>query len=348
MLPNGVLADSYEEDKSLIRTKAQWGILIGAVVLFYVIPPFVLDAYWLSVINRWGIAIIAALGLQLLTGYAGQISIGHSAFIAVGAYTSAILTTQLGFPIWVSLPLSALSAGLIGIIFGLPSLRVKGFYLIMSTLAAQYIIMYMVTHMGLTGVQSGISAPHPSLGSIDFDTDRSFYFITITMLIICTYLAVNISRSKPGRAFVAIRDNDLAAEIMGISLFRYKLLAFFIGCFFAGIAGALTAHWIGHVSPERFSLLGSLWFLGYIIVGGMGNIAGVFFGVTLILGLTEGLSLGLQNISMSYPHVALWVAPFVNILFAVIIILFLIFEPKGLAHRWHITKAYYRLWPFAY
>ena len=164
----------------------------------------------------------------------------------------------------------------------------------------------------------------------------------------CTYIAINISRSKPGRAFVAIRDNDLAAEVMGINLTRYKIMAFFVGCFFAGIAGSLTAHWVGFVSPEKFDLILSLWYLGYLIVGGMGTIVGPFFGAAFLTLLTQAITLTVHYIGMYNPQVAGIVAPIGNVVFGLVIAVFLVFEPRGLAYRWHTFKSYYRLWPFSY
>jgi len=321
---------------------------VGGIIFFYVVPPLFLDEYWLSVANRLWITIIAAMGLNLLTGYAGQISLGHTAFMAVGAYTSAMLTTLAGFPFWAALPCAGISAGVIGLVFGLPSLRVKGLYLILATLAAQFIIMYWITHVNITGGAQGLSAAYPTLGGITFNTQRTFYLIALGVLLLCTYLAVNIVRSKPGRAFVAIRDNDLAAEVMGISLYRYKLMAFFVGCFYAGLAGSLMAHWMGRAIPEAFTPIGSLWYLGYLIVGGMGTIVGPFLGTAFLLLSVEGLSLGVESAGAAYPEMIAKIGPLSTLVFGIIIALFLMFEPRGLAHRWQIIKSYYRLWPFAY
>ena len=205
MLPCGTYPGSYQEDIAVVRTRLQWGLLIAGLALLFCLPLFT-DLRWMSFINITMIYIIAVLGLNILTGYCGQISIGHAAFMAVGAYTSAILVTKLGFPFWVALPCAGIMAGLVGLIFGLPSLRVKGFYLVLATLAAQFIIMWVIMRIRfLTGGYAGIKVPRPELGGIVFDTDQSYFYIIAVLLVIMTFLAKNIVRTKVGRAFIAIR-----------------------------------------------------------------------------------------------------------------------------------------------
>ncbi|MDZ4245893.1 MAG: branched-chain amino acid ABC transporter permease [Dehalococcoidia bacterium] len=252
-LPSGTINDSYEKDMAIIRTRWQWVMFIGFVVLIFVFPafPFVSN-YLLRIINNIVIAMILVLGLNILMGYAGQVSLGQGAFMAVGAYTVALLGHKLGVPFWLSLPAAGLSAGIVGVIFGAPSLRVKGVYLALATIAAQFIILWIVRHVHAFGGVSGVPNPPAAIGTFTINSQLSNYYLIIVVAIIMTFAAKNIARSKIGRAFVAIRDNDLAAEVMGISLFRYKLLAFFIGCFFAGIAGGLWANLIGHVQDEQF------------------------------------------------------------------------------------------------
>jgi branched-chain amino acid transport system permease protein len=242
-LPAGTRNFNYAEDTSIFRTKTQ-RFLLAALIIVLLTTPMWWGMRWLSVANLIGITIIATTGLNILTGYCGQLSIGHAGFIAVGAYTSAILTKQYDFPFLGALICSGILAGLVGIIFGIPSLRVKGFYLAISTIAAQFIIIWVINHWdNVTGGFLGITAPVASIFGIEFGTQKSFYYLLLPIVIIVIYIAKNLARTRVGRAFVAIRDNDLAAEVMGINLFRYKLLAFFIGCFLAGIAGSLMAHW---------------------------------------------------------------------------------------------------------
>ena len=225
---------------------------------------------------------IAALGLNILVGYCGQLSIGHAGFIAVGAYTSAILTNRFEMPFLVGLISAGIVAGVVGIIFGLPSVRVKGFYLAITTIAAQYIIIWVINHWGLTGGFEGISVPYASIGGLVFDTDVKQFYLVMVIVVLAVFFAKNLARTKVGRAFIAIRDNDLAAEVMGINVNYYKLLAFFIGCFFAGIAGSLLAHTTYTLNAEQFSFTDSILYIGMIIIGGLGTTIGPILGVAFI------------------------------------------------------------------
>ena len=347
-LPSGIFSETYEQDKAVLRTKLHWVLLFLGLALAATVP-FVAGGFLLSTLILCYITIIAALGLNLLTGFAGQISLGHSAFVAVGAYTGACLSYHLGWSFWAALLFAPLTAGLIGILFGAPSLRIKGLYLALATLAAQIIIMYAILHLEpLTRGSLGIEVPPVTLGNIEFRTDFSFYFLALVFVVVMIFLAHNIARSKLGRAFKAIRDNDIAAEVLGISLFSYKLLAFFIGCAFAGIAGILHVYWLRAASPEAFTLISSVWYLGMIVVGGAGSTLGSVLGAIVITLLSQYTTYFLGDIAIAFPAVADWVYPMTYVIFGVIVILFLIFEPRGLAHRWQIMKAYYRLWPFSY
>jgi branched-chain amino acid transport system permease protein len=236
-LPCGTRNFTYAEDMAILRTKTHWVLFIGFLVLFLAIP-FYVSNYWLGVTNLIGITLIAAIGLNILVGYCGQLSIGHAGFIAVGAYTTAILTNRLELPFLVGLLCAGLVAGIIGLIFGIPSIRVKGFYLAITTIAAQFIIIWVINHWNITGGFVGIKVPYASIAGFEFRSEASQFYLIMSIAIICVFLSKNLARTKVGRAFIAIRDNDLAAEVMGINLLYYKLLAFFIGCFLAGIAGA--------------------------------------------------------------------------------------------------------------
>ncbi len=348
-IPCGTINDSYEKDMAIVRTRLQWVMLLAFLALVFVFPlfPFASD-YLLRVINNIIIAVILIHGLNLLMGYAGQVSLGQGAFMAVGAYTTALLGTKFGVSFWLALPASALTAGLVGMVFGAPSLRIKGVYLALATIAAQFIVLWVVRYVPAFGGVTGVAAPHASLGGIVFDTQKSNYYLIAAVAVIMTYLAKNIARSRVGRAFVAIRDNDLAAEVMGISLYRYKLLAFFIGCLFAGVAGALWANLVGHVQNEQFPLLNSIWYTGMIMVGGMGYTLGAIIGTFLLLGVQEIVTLYGPLLS-NLPGVGgQGYAGFSQFLMALIVMLFIIFEPRGIAHRWQIFKTSYRLHPFSY
>jgi len=348
-LPCGTPNYSYQQDMAIIRTRTQW-VIFGLFLVFMVTFPLYTKNYYISLANRAGIVLIAAVGLNILTGYCGQLSIGHAGFIAVGAYTSAILTAKAGIPFLIALPAAGLVAGLIGLVFGIPSLRVRGFYLAIATIAAQFIIIWVINHWsGLTGGFLGLAVPRAEIFGFVFDSEPKLFYLIMGITGLCVFLAKNIARTRLGRAFVAIRDNDLAAQVMGINLYYYKLLAFFIGCFLAGIAGSLTAHWAGFASTEAFSPGDSILYVGMIIIGGMGSAVGPIFGVLFFRALdfllTE-LSPALQSaFSGQSAGFTTGIAP---TLFGLVIILFLVFEPRGLAHRWALFKASYRLWPFSY
>ncbi|MBI2869864.1 MAG: branched-chain amino acid ABC transporter permease [Chloroflexi bacterium] len=349
-LPCGVRNYTYAEDMAVVRTRTQW-LLLAGLLLFLFTTPLYLSNYWLSVANLIGITLIAATGLNILVGYCGQLSIGHAGFIAVGAFTSAVLTNRFDLPFLVGLLGAGLVSGLIGLVFGIPSVRVKGFYLAISTIAAQLIIIWVINHWGLTGGSAGIMVPEAAILGFTFDSEPSRYYLVLAIVILVTMFARNLGRSKVARAFIAIRDNDLAAEVMGINLFHYKLLAFFIGCFLAGIAGSLLAHlYYGFLNAEYFSLSESILYIAILIIGGLGTTLGPIFGVLFIRLLDQSLTVQivpfLERTLTSLPAgFASGVSP---MLFGLIIILFLILEPRGLSHRWMLFKAAYRLWPFSY
>ena len=348
-LPAGTRNYTYAQDMAIFRTKTHWAMLLALLVILFTAPLY-WGNYWLSVANLIGITIIAATGLNILTGYCGQLSIGHAGFIAVGAYTSAVLTNRLDLPFLVGLLAAGVFAGLIGLIFGIPSVRVKGFYLAISTIAAQFIIIWVISHWtSVTGGFMGISVPPASIGGITFVSQSSLFYLIMVITVLVVFLAKNLARTRAGRAFIAIRDNDLAAEVMGINLFRYKLLAFFIGCFLAGIAGSLLAHWIGFMSVEHFSIMDSILYIGMIIIGGLGTTIGPIFGVIFIRLLQQGVMYISPFLEGAFPAIPAGFTTGIGpMVFGLAIILFLILEPRGLAHRWQLFKASYRLWPFSY
>ena len=348
-LPCGIRNYTYAEDMAIVRTGTHWVLLIGFLILLFTAPLY-FNNYWLGVFNLIGITLIAAVGLNILVGYCGQLSIGHAGFIAVGAYTSAILTNRLEMPFLVGLIGAGLLSGLVGLLFGLPSVRVKGFYLAITTIAAQFIIIWVINHWGLTGGGNLITAPYPSIFGLEFRAESSQFYLIIGIAVLGVFFAKNLTRTKVGRAFIAIRDNDLAAEVMGVNLLYYKLLAFFIGCFFAGIAGALYAHWLGSLNAEQFSFTESILYVGMIIIGGLGTNIGPIFGVVFIRVLQQVLTIQLvpfleKSVTVLPSGFATGITP---MLFGLVIVLFLILEPRGLAHRWSLFKASYRLWPFSY
>jgi branched-chain amino acid transport system permease protein len=349
--PCGNFNETYEEELAIFETDfgRAW-LLIGLILLFGVVP-FITNLYILYILNTIGIYAIAAIGLNILIGYTGQISLGHGAFFGVGAYTAAILVTKLNTPFWISLPAAGLVTSLVGMIFGIPSVRLKHLYLTIATLAGQFIIEYVLVQWeGLTGGTEGIIVTKASLFGINLRNDRTFYFVIFVLFVVMTWMAVNLARTRYGRAFIAIRDNDRAAEGMGIPIFLYKLISFSISSFYAGVAGALYMFYMMSINPEPFNLWLSIQFIAMIIIGGLGKIHGAVFGAIFIIFLNEILSLAteyLMNMGTSI-GVALTIAPLREFVFGLAIVMFIIFEPKGLAEVWRIVRSSFRLWPFSY
>jgi len=349
--PCGNFNETYEQELTIFETDyGRLSMLIGLILLFAVVP-FISSAYLLYIINIIGIYAIAAIGLNLLIGYTGQISLGHGAFFGVGAYSAAILATKAGFPFLIAVPLAGVITAIVGMFFGLPSARLKHLYLCIATLASQFILEYVfVQWEGLTGGAAGISIPSGSLFGIDLGSDRNFYYVIFICFAVMTWMAVNLIRTRYGRAFIAIRDNDQAAEGMGIPIFQYKLLSFAISSFYAGFAGALFAYYMISITPEPFNLWLSIEYIAMIIIGGLGSIPGSVFGTIFIITLNEILSLAtelLMNVGAS-TGIAITIAPLREFVYGLAIILFIIFEPKGLAEVWRIVRSSFRLWPFSY
>jgi branched-chain amino acid transport system permease protein len=349
--PAGYFDVRYEQDMAVVRTGPQWGVLIGFLILLATLPLFA-GSYFLSFMILTGISLIAVVGLNILTGYAGQISIGHQAFVAVGAYTTAVLMDSFHWNFWATVPLAGLAAAGVGVLFGLPSFRLKMLYLAMSTLAAQFIIIAFFNHAfpDYFHAVSGIRVNRPELAGIDFRNNEAFYYVVIVITVLMIFFAKNLVRSRLGRALVAIRDNDLASEVIGINVPKVKLYAFAIGCFYAGISGALHATYYRSVNPMQFHLDVSIWYLGCLIVGGMGTTVGGVFGVVFLRSIKELTVIVSPMLGgMVSPINAPKIGPALGIIsWAGVVILFLIFEPRGLAHTWEVLKARFRHWPFKF
>lgn len=361
--PAGDFDRTYEQDMSILRQRWQVWLMLACILVLLIIPQLgrVLPdamlsshAFVVSTINRIAYTIIALQGLNILTGYTGQISLGQAAFMLVGGYVSALCMIYLGLPFLLAIPLAGLGTGVIGLIFGLPSLRVKGFYLAMATLAAQFIIPWMTRNTFkdyLGGTSGSITVPVPSfLGdAVNFAEVNNFVYISLATLLVTTVLTVNISRTRLGRAFVSVRDNDIAAELLGINLFSFKLKAFFIAAMLAGVAGALKATSQRGVGTEfGYGLNESIIFLGMLVIGGLGTNLGPYLGAIFIILLDDlAIWMGAQLALLFPDQAASLLTSFRPIFFGLMLILFLIFEPRGLAHRWNLFKASWRLRPFA-
>jgi branched-chain amino acid transport system permease protein len=313
--------------------------------------PFLTGDYGISILTLICAFTIGMLGLQIITGYCGQISIGHAAFMGVGMYTVGILQRHFGLNFWVCLPLAGLVPMFIGMMFGLPALRMKGLYLAFATLAAHFVIVYVISNWrSVTNGTDGMWMKRPDvLFGIDFKSDRNYYILVLTITIIMVYLATNLARTKLGRSFVAVRDNDIAAEVMGINIAYTKIMAFGIGCFFAGIAGALGGAYYEYVNVEWFGLDDSIWYLGFLVVGGFGSIFGAIAGATVWKIMDEFSTLVTPLAEFFLGGAAFYAsAAFSLVIYSLIIIVFLVFEPRGIAHRWEMVKRSYRLHPFPY
>jgi branched-chain amino acid transport system permease protein len=348
--PAGEFDTSYASDMATIRRPWQWCLLLVFLLALFTLP-FYASQGLVALVNRIGITIIAVQGLSLLTGFTGQISLGQAAFMTAGGYVSALLVNELGWPFLLALPAAAIAAGLVGLLFGLPSLRVKGFYLVMATLAAQFIIPWFTRNAFqdvLNGAQ-GLNVQVPVIFGVEFNTPQRYIFLTLTVLVLTTILAYNVSRSRLGRAFISIRDNDLAAELLGVNLFKYKLQAFFLASMYAGLAGSLAAHQLRHINSETFTLIDSIIFMGMLVIGGLGSNLGPIFGAIIVEFLIEAATLLGPFVATIFPAKSAGVVQALRpLFFGTSLMLFLIFEPRGLAYRWQLFKAAWRLRPFSH
>ena len=347
-MPCGLFHSTYERDEKIFQTKwvKAW---LGAFLIFLFAFPFLFDDYLIYNANIIGIFLIGALGLNILTGFTGQISLGHGAFMGVGAYVSGYISTTLGLTFWVALPIAGFFTAAVGMIFGIPSLRLRGLYLAIATLAAQFVIDFIIIHLRpITGGSQGLMVNAPSCFGYVFDTDRRFYYIVLILAIAGVCFARNLFRTKTGRAFIAIRDRYLSAEMMGINLFKYRIISFGISSFYVGIAGALWAHYLTIITPEHFNINISIQYLAMIIIGGLGSILGSIYGTVFMILLPEVLRSLSEIVKESLPYFTFIVEALREGVFGFVIIIFLIFEPDGLAERWRTIRTYWKLWPFSY
>ena len=361
-LPCGDYHQNYYQDQAWFQTKFIKAKMILLFICLFVLIPWFADDYGLSVCNTIGYTVLGALGVQLLIGFCGQVTLGHAAFIAVGAYTSTLLILEFPWPkflidLGLAYPFSIIIAGLVAgiwsVLFGLPSAKVKGFYLILTTMAAQFItvdfiITQYVAQIGGRGQAFSLPPGTIKIGPWTIDNDLKVYFMMIVLVIICVIGLANLLRSRAGRAWVAIRDNDISAEVMGINVIKYKLLAFFVAGFIGGIAGAVWISNLAAISPEHFPWFWSLWLVGVILIGGVGSIHGTIFGSIFMVVVIEALQLAILPLADTYPKLLMDFLFIKEAAFGLAICAFMIFEPNGLAYRWWQIKNYFNLWPFSY
>jgi branched-chain amino acid transport system permease protein len=350
----GQFKSTYAQDQQIFPIRQdRIGVALVLAVAFLVVPA-IGTQYWLSaILTPFLILSLAALGLNILTGYAGQLSLGTAAFMAVGAFMAYNAELRIpGMPIIGSFAIGGLCAALVGIVFGLPSLRIKGFYLAVATLACQFFVLWAINRIGwLSNYSSSgvITAQQIVIFGYPVTHAMGKYLLTLSVVVVMALAAKNLMRSETGRAFMAVRDMDVAASVIGIPMMKTKLLAFAISSFYCGVAGALYAFcYLGTVEPEAFTLDLSFRVLFMIIIGGVGSILGSFIGAAFItlfpifLNLSSERLADLLGVELNHAVVSNLEA----MIFGGLIIFFLIVEPHGLARLWQIAKEKLRLWPF--
>ena len=341
----GSAKETYAADTALFDSTTQraW-IAIFAVAL--VAFPFVVDDYWLYLACLVAINVASTAGLNVLTGYTGLVSMGQAAFMGLGGYTVAILQIRFGTPMLLNLLAGGVVAMLAGLVVGLPSLRVKGLYLAIATIAAGVLAHFIFSHYtSLTGGTSGLTLPPAQIFGLELDDSFKLYWVIVPITALMLLGVANLFRTRIGRAFIAIRDRDISAEVLGIPLLPYKLLSFAISSFYAGVAGGMFAYFFRAVTPESFPLLMSIFFLASVIVGGMGSVLGSILGAVFMTLVPEVLKLVVGWLPLG-DNAMLVLSPVRTIVFGLMIVLFLIFEPHGLAEVWRRVRRFFHLWPF--
>lgn len=341
----GVFFETFRAEERLWNAPAsRWWMAAFLVLLF--ILPFWASKYILAMACIIGIHVIATLGLNLTTGNAGLISLSHGAFLGVGCYTVAYLG-KMGVPFYVTIPIAGSLAALLGVIVGLPSLRVKGIYLAIATLAAHFLLSFLFREWApVTGGIQGTSIPKAQLFGYQLTGDRDNFYLIFVIALLLGVAARNLGRTYVGRAFIAVRDRDISAEILGVNLLRTKLLAFAVGAFYAGVAGGVLGYFYGAITPEYFSLTLSIFYLAAVIVGGMGSVLGSILGAVFMTFVPETLRLVANLGAEWFPGLAGAVLPMGQVVFGLLIIGFLVFEPHGLTAIWRRIKRVFHLWPF--
>lgn len=341
----GTAKQTYLHDESLFDSRTQWvwlGVL-GACLLAF---PFAVDEYWLYLACLVAINIASATGLNILTGYTGLVSLGQAAFMGLGAYTVAVFEQRFGTPVLVNLLAGGGVALVAGMVVGIPSLRVKGLYLAIATIAASFILHFLFANWkGMTGGTGGLTVPPARILGVALDTSFRLYWLIVPITILMLVGAANLFRTRIGRAFIAIRDRDISAEVLGIPLLRYKLLSFALSSFYAGLAGGLWAYFFRVVTPESFPLMMSIFFLAAVIVGGRGTILGGILGATFMTMVPEVLKLVVGWLPLGSEG-AVILSPVRTIVFGLLIVGFLVFEPLGLQEMWRRVRRFFHLWPF--
>ena len=348
MLPSGVHFKDHGEELRLLRTgpqRAALALLLAALAAF----PFVTSTYGVGLAITVAITIVAVVGLQITVGMAGLLNLGQSAFVGVGAFTAAALYANYGVPMLPAIALAGLASGLVSIVFSLPAIRIRGLYLALTTIAAQVVFPVVVLRLPTSwfGGSAGIGIDRIQLFGLPVETPAAFYYVAVGVMLVMLLIAFNLQRSHVGLVFRAIRDNDIASSVLGVQLGRYKILAFFAGAVFAGVAGGLYAFYIRYVTTDQFTIWLSIWYLGMLIVGGLSGPLGAILGTLVVTVLQEAIHWGGNRMMAAMPQLSGGVIFSVtNIVLGAAIIYMLIREPHGLNHRWSVLKSAYRIWPY--
>lgn len=348
---------NYYEDIELFKSNTilVWSILF---LFFLAVLPWLIVKYHLLglsiyIVNLITVHAIVAVGLNILVGFTGQISMGHAGFFALGAFSTVILVLKWSVPLYIALPIAGFVSSAFGFILGLPALRLKGPYLAIATLGFGMTITTIIKHMEFFGGRMGLQAPKLEFLGTPMK-DIHFYYMIMVIAVVMVIGAVKLMKTRVGRAFIAIRDSDIAAEAMGVNLTYYKTLAFAVSAFYTGIAGGLYAFILGFINPESFHLIMSITFLAMVVVGGLGSIMGPICGAALMTFLDIKLQ-AIQDIGLIGPALVAFSQKYMSmagisniavIVYGLIMILIVLFEPLGIFGFWIRTKRYWKTWPF--
>ena len=342
---SGYFKTNYGEDLVLLETRLQKTALAAAFAILLAYP-LVASPFFLGLANQVFLAIVGAAALMLLTGYAGQISLGHAGLLASGALTTGIMFKELGAPFWITLPSSAIVGAVLGIIFGIPSLRLKGLYLAVTTLALHFVVAFVGgEYETRRGFSTGVMISPPQIGGFQFNEGHKWYFALLAIDILVMLFCINLVRSRTGRALMAIRDREIVAEAVGIPVRRYKLTAFVLSSAMTSVAGSLIAYYRGFVSIDAFTLNLTMEYVAMVIIGGLGSMLGVVLGALFVVTFPYVIE-GVLRIFPVPQSMANEVFAINYAAFGLIMILFLVFEPLGLVGIWHRIRNYFLLWPF--
>ena len=343
----GNLKSNYADDEAVLRSwPLRWGFW-ATMALLLIIPLF-MSGYQLYLVTQACLYIIAIVGLNVLTGYTGLISIGHAAMVGVGAYSTGVLAAKYGMPVFVTIPAAMVITVAVGLVFGLPSLRIRGLYLTIATIAASFIIIFILEHWeSMTGGDRGLNLPPANIFGVEIVTELQKFYFVIPFVVLSLLFAQNLMRTRIGRAFVAIRDGDLSAEILGVNLVRFKLYSFAISSAYAGLAGALFAYVFLALTPTLFELPISIQMLAALVIGGVASTLGPVFGALFIVLVPEIVKSLLAIIAQGDITFAEYTAPASTLAYGLLIIFFMMFEAQGINAIWNRFWRFVNLWPFS-